>query len=147
VIQSIGKGGVVGSSQETKTRESLDWRHENAYLIPSNGGKAIGWIHIMKKNNESKNNNNMVDVVPPVVLMVFKIPALQQQQQSVDQPGTEHGDNPSFWPDQVRRECMTLLNQNKSDTKTTTATILPLSSSGTRRVREICKRISQEKQS
>ena len=41
---SVGKG-VIGSSDETKSRWKVDWTEGKAYFIPANGGKALGWLH------------------------------------------------------------------------------------------------------
>lgn len=41
---SVGKG-VIGSSDETKSRRNIDWTEGKAYFIPANGGKALGWLH------------------------------------------------------------------------------------------------------
>ena len=48
---SIGKG-VVGSADETATRTNLlDWNQgSSAWLVPQNGGKALGWVHIKDDN-------------------------------------------------------------------------------------------------
>lgn len=43
-LLSIGTG-IVGSSDEAKTRRFIDWKQGSAYFVPSNGGKALGWIH------------------------------------------------------------------------------------------------------
>ena len=44
VIKSIGKG-IIGSSDEESSRTNLDWEEGGVYLVPSNGGKAVGWVH------------------------------------------------------------------------------------------------------
>lgn len=44
-LKWIGKG-IIGSSDEEKSRTKMtDWKEGNFFLVPSNGGKAIGWIH------------------------------------------------------------------------------------------------------
>lgn len=43
-LLSIGKG-IIGSSDESKSRNEVNWNQGNAYMVPSNGGKALGWIH------------------------------------------------------------------------------------------------------
>lgn len=43
-IVSIGKG-IIGSSDEEKSRTNLDWKEGEVYLVPSNGGKAVGWLY------------------------------------------------------------------------------------------------------
>jgi hypothetical protein len=44
-ISSIGKG-IIGSQDEEKTRLPLnDWTAGSVIFVPSNGGKAVGWVH------------------------------------------------------------------------------------------------------
>ena len=43
-LMSIGTG-IIGSSDEAKSRQFVNWKQGYAYLVPSNGGKALGWIH------------------------------------------------------------------------------------------------------
>jgi hypothetical protein len=45
VISSIGKG-IIGSSDEENSRRPLpNWIEGKVFLVPSNGGKAVGWIY------------------------------------------------------------------------------------------------------
>eukprot|EP00532_Pseudo-nitzschia_australis_P008960 CAMPEP_0168165452 /NCGR_PEP_ID=MMETSP0139_2-20121125/1495_1 /TAXON_ID=44445 /ORGANISM="Pseudo-nitzschia australis, Strain 10249 10 AB" /LENGTH=236 /DNA_ID=CAMNT_0008082571 /DNA_START=338 /DNA_END=1048 /DNA_ORIENTATION=- len=45
ILQWIGKG-IIGSSDEEKDRIHLnDWTEGSVHFVPSNGGKAVGWIH------------------------------------------------------------------------------------------------------
>ena len=45
ILQWIGKG-IIGSSDEEKDRIDLnDWTEGSVHFVPSNGGKAVGWIH------------------------------------------------------------------------------------------------------
>jgi hypothetical protein len=62
ILQSIGKG-IIGSSDEEKSRKYLnDFTEGSVFLVPSNGGKAIGWIHTTttadNDSNDNSNNNN-----------------------------------------------------------------------------------------
>ena len=44
-LYSIGKG-IIGSQDEEKSRIPLhDWTNGSIIFVPSNGGKAVGWIH------------------------------------------------------------------------------------------------------
>jgi hypothetical protein len=44
-IRSIGKG-IIGSQDEERTRRPLDdWTDGSVIFVPSNGGKAVGWVH------------------------------------------------------------------------------------------------------
>ena len=44
ILRSVGKG-IIGSSDEQKSRTYLDWHEDGVYLLPSSGGKAVGWTH------------------------------------------------------------------------------------------------------
>ncbi|KAL3924553.1 MAG: hypothetical protein SGILL_000978 [Bacillariaceae sp.] len=86
VIQSIGTG-IVGSSDEEKSRKHLeDWKEGTVILVPSNGGKAVGWIHDYKGGDCGSNDNEARDGEAdaedasksnsgPAVLLMAKIPA------------------------------------------------------------------------
>ena len=44
-LRWIGNG-IIGSSDEEKSRKKMtEWTEGSFFLVPSNGGKAIGWIH------------------------------------------------------------------------------------------------------
>ena len=49
-LMSIGKG-IIGSSDEESSRAKLDWEEGCVYLVPSNGGKAVGWVHSTTTSN------------------------------------------------------------------------------------------------
>mmetsp|Transcript_31962 Transcript_31962/g.48305 ORF Transcript_31962/g.48305 Transcript_31962/m.48305 type:complete len:262 (+) Transcript_31962:107-892(+) len=70
-ILAIGKG-VIGSAEETGGRTKIDWKNGKAYLMPANGGKALGWVQTeqrkgTKSRQESKN-------FQPMILYNIKIP-------------------------------------------------------------------------
>lgn len=51
-LYSIGKG-IVGSQDEERRRNELkEWTQGQVFLVPSNGGKAVAWIH----NKDSSSN-------------------------------------------------------------------------------------------
>jgi len=57
-LRWIGKG-IIGSSDEEKSRkEMIEWTEGNVFLVPSNGGKAVGWIHSNADPNSSKTDTN-----------------------------------------------------------------------------------------
>jgi 4a-hydroxytetrahydrobiopterin dehydratase len=59
-IYSIGKG-IIGSSDEEKSRKCLtDWNAGTVVLVPSNGGKAVGWIYDKTKNGTADSNETSV---------------------------------------------------------------------------------------
>jgi hypothetical protein len=54
-IISIGRG-IYGSSMEEKGRVLMNWKDRGWYLLPSNGGISLGWIH--KHYTTATQNNN-----------------------------------------------------------------------------------------
>ena len=82
--------GIVGSSDEEKSRKKMtEWTEGNFFLVPSNGGKAIGWIHTTdnsststdaqkaKENNPNETTstaNKQSESYDLAVLYVAKIP-------------------------------------------------------------------------
>jgi len=43
-LKWIGEG-IIGSSDEEESRKKMiEWTEGNVFLVPSNGGKAVGWI-------------------------------------------------------------------------------------------------------
>ena len=69
VVKSVGRG-IIGSSNEAKSRMEEVWEERCAYLYPSNGGKAIGWVN---DKLESDKHLNVNDVTNDVVLYVVKV--------------------------------------------------------------------------
>ena len=69
IVKSVGKG-IIGSSKEEQSRTVEIWNEKCAYLYPSNGGKAIGWVN---DKLESDKDLNVNDVTNDVVLYVVKV--------------------------------------------------------------------------
>ena len=64
-VKSIGTG-IVGSAAEEKARTPVGWKAGGGYVIPSNGGKAVGWVCCTtrdEKNEESGVRSASVEVV------------------------------------------------------------------------------------
>ena len=54
--------GIVGSSDEEKSRKKMtEWTDGKFFLVPSNGGKAIGWIHTSGSDSASTHVQNEQD--------------------------------------------------------------------------------------
>lgn len=49
--------GIIGSSAEEESRQGLEWEEGNVYFTPSNGGKAVGWVHMVKEEPDTKPSN------------------------------------------------------------------------------------------
>ncbi len=69
IVKSIGKG-IIGSSNEEKSRMVEHWQERCAYFYGSNGGKAIGWVN---DKLDSDKNLDVSDVTNDVVLYVVKV--------------------------------------------------------------------------
>ena len=64
---AVGKG-IIGSSDEEKSRKKVDWNQGRAYLVPHNGGKAMGFVH--SKNSDAEEG----DPVGHAIMYTIKIP-------------------------------------------------------------------------
>lgn len=115
-LRWIGKG-IIGSSDEEKSRKILiEWTEGRLFLVPSNGGKAVGWIHASdgsdsthaatnndddytetSATNNKKNNNEGGGFA---VLFVAKIP-LGIMNQDQDDSGGTHNE----WTNQLIKSC------------------------------------------
>jgi len=56
-ILSIGKG-IFGSREEEQHRHQMHWSKGDAYFVPSNGGRAIGWINQSEVFDGNSYNEN-----------------------------------------------------------------------------------------
>lgn len=91
-LRSIGTG-IIGSSNEEQSRSDLDWQEGDVYLIPSNGGKAVGWIHMNRKTSSSgtsSSDDGKKDDMPApastghAILHICKIPLDQLKDVAFD---------------------------------------------------------------
>ena len=94
---TIGKG-VLGSRNETKSRQKVDWKEGTAWLLRENGGTALGWMH--SKNAEE-------DTAGHAVMYSIKIPL-----QKIDEKEEKNGNSPD-WVQTVIEIC----RQNLAETK------------------------------
>lgn len=72
-MRSIGKG-IIGSSDEEKSRKGMDWEEGGVYLIPSNGGKAVGWIHLTDSSKGDDDDSSKKKNVGHAELRIAKVP-------------------------------------------------------------------------
>ena len=62
-VKSIG-AGIVGSAAEEQARIPVEWKAGGGYVIPSNGGKAVGWVCTTKDDqDESGVGNASVEII------------------------------------------------------------------------------------
>jgi hypothetical protein len=101
ILKSIGKG-IIGSSDEEKTREDLDWKEGTVYLVPSNGGKAVGWLHGAKPAPSTSPRG--LAILNVIKIPLDKLPAEKLIEQSSSE--TE----PASWVDVVKFLCQKVLN-------------------------------------
>jgi hypothetical protein len=77
MLRSIGKG-IIGSRDEELSRTDLpDWTEGGLYFVPSNGGKAVGWIHntCSKLTGSQEDTSATEEPKGHVELIVGKIPS------------------------------------------------------------------------
>lgn len=76
ILQTLGTG-IIGSAAEESERKELNWKKRNAYYVPSNDGKAIGYVHTVPKHHTEGNilaqQEDRNGLVSPAVLKVLKI--------------------------------------------------------------------------
>lgn len=80
-IISIGRG-IYGSRMEEQERVLMNWKNKTWYLLPSNGGVSLGWIHKLKKitasdesNLEvSRHSNEQTHLNEDAVVLALKLP-------------------------------------------------------------------------
>jgi hypothetical protein len=56
-IYAIGQG-IVGSEAEESMRQTVAWKEGGVYLVPSNGGKAVGWVHKVVADKMTKESSS-----------------------------------------------------------------------------------------
>lgn len=137
-ISSIGKG-IIGSSDEENSRRPLpNWIQGKVFLVPSNGGKAVGWMYHHatqqkvkeddKSQQQQKQQNGMTDkdedaVIQsnsspngisggPAVMIVAKIPSTATTA-SKDGDEDEDKDDLPDWVQMVVQCCQEGLKLHK----------------------------------
>jgi hypothetical protein len=101
VLKSIGKG-IIGSSDEEKSRTALDWKEGMVFLVPS-GGKAIGWEHTAAHAVATHQQPSHA------VLFVIKIPQDQLPQERIELSDAEE----HSWVKVAQYHCQKALEQAK----------------------------------
>lgn len=75
MLRSIGKG-IIGSRDEELSRKDLpNWIEGGVYFVPSNGGKAVGWIHHTRSNQDDSTVNADKELKGHVELIIGKVPS------------------------------------------------------------------------
>ena len=65
-VKSIGTG-IVGSAAEEKARTPVGWKAGGGYVIPSNGGKAVGWVCCATKDDKIEESGARLASVEVVI--------------------------------------------------------------------------------
>jgi hypothetical protein len=74
-LYSIGSG-IVGSEAEEKNRTVMDqWEEGSVIYVPSNGGRAVGWIHKDEATKTPEGDATEERRGGPAILVIAKIPA------------------------------------------------------------------------
>ena len=66
-LKRIGSG-IVGSKAEEESRASLHWEEGNAYMVPSVGGRAVGFVYPSAERDKDEKEEPM-----SVAIYVFKV--------------------------------------------------------------------------
>ena len=152
ILKSIGTG-IVGSSDEENSRKVLNWKEGNIYLVPSNGGKAVGWFHTSSSdsndaeegqasedvtessaadeqqpsNNDKSKSNEPFSIEGHAVLNVIKIPmgSLEASSSAEDENRTANttNDEEPTWGELVLSVCSKALSDVQDQTETTAVTL------------------------
>ena len=151
-LRWIGKG-IIGSRDEEKSRKVMnDWNEGDVFLIPSNGGKAIGWVHTDARDrygddsassgdgtNEDGFGDNPTtsttnskgkhdETYGSAILYVAKIP-LGMLEKEDPQGSKTSKRNIQSWADQLVESCRDFLEPvDKEDNKTTDPSYFKFSS-------------------
>jgi hypothetical protein len=134
VLKAIGKG-IIGSADEENQRVALDWKQGDIVFVPSNGGKAVGWVHHdhaapsseegagedtstkLEKDHTAPLSEEGASTKPAghVVLQIAKVPVGQ----------TESSGNvvEGLWYDKIRDVCRKVLEAYKDSTLSTHTTL------------------------
>ena len=113
-IFSIGTG-IIGSSDEEKSRTRMDWKDGGIYLVPSNGGKAVGFVYHASDSSEQGSGH--------AELKIAKIP----QEMLIDSQGKESVVHFSkddaapyhrLWVNSLEEKCRDLLESERTQTPT-----------------------------
>jgi hypothetical protein len=122
-LRSVGTG-IIGSSDEENTRKILEWDEGGIYLVPSNGGKAVAWIHsagtkpagsAAPKEDSKEESELQAQTAPTVpvrghaILQIVKIPV---DAISTANPATQVG-----WVYILLQICQNILEKNKDSVK------------------------------
>jgi len=125
VLKGSGKG-IIGSGTEEKSRKVVPWLEGKAYLIPCNGGKALGWIYTESDSDEIKAH---------AILYTIKVPVsvLEEEEE-------EHEEEEIRWVQKVLKICNRTLSARKdreqiSDKETYTS--IPLAEIDSSTIREL----------
>mmetsp|Transcript_44712 Transcript_44712/g.50128 ORF Transcript_44712/g.50128 Transcript_44712/m.50128 type:complete len:327 (+) Transcript_44712:112-1092(+) len=107
ILQWIGKG-IIGSSDEEKGRKYLnDFTEGGVFLVPSNGGKAIGWIHTTTTDHGTttdENNNTATTAINSNVIDITeypKIPKSNDQEEEINTNNNNDGGRGDVLPIKV----------------------------------------------
>mmetsp|Transcript_25773 Transcript_25773/g.60426 ORF Transcript_25773/g.60426 Transcript_25773/m.60426 type:complete len:225 (+) Transcript_25773:145-819(+) len=105
ILRWIGQG-IIGSQDEEKSRKKLvEWTEGNVFLVPSNGGKAVGWIYARDGFRNTKTLTDRVEEQDNkgdsfAILYIAKIPM-----DVIDKAKQEPRENNHRWANQMVKCC------------------------------------------
>jgi len=154
VLKAIGKG-IVGSQQEERQRQRLEWKQGDMYLVPSNGGKAIALIHSSLGDDDTKSetqaSSSSSSTLPSstggghAILYICKIP-LSQASNSTDKDSSGGEDDAKEWHDIVKSTCQQALEnfQNENTQKENTLQYQRISEQDATLLKEALSKLNNE---
>jgi hypothetical protein len=114
-LRSIGQG-IIGSSDEEKSRKNLDWEEGDMYFVESNGGKAVGWTHNTKTDVDK---DSSAASTGHAMLQIVKIPLSRMTETLESHPSSDVSDR---WSAVFLRLCKeALINQKRGEGNQTAA--------------------------
>lgn len=93
-VKSIG-AGIVGSAAEEQARIPVGWKAGGGYVIPSNGGKAVGWVCMAKDDQDESSVGNAF-----VEIFVIKITPEELEAVHVEDDG---GESVKSWTEAIKK--------------------------------------------
>ena len=147
VLKSIANG-IVGSQAEQQARKLLPWKQGDVWFVPSNGGRAMGYVHVEKtnstinKDDEPTNSSSMKKDTPDATtssssiyatLVIVKIPVALVE--------TLNGDDETSqgWHSDVRHIARKILQTYGATTPDSSSQPLRLEEVDAQQIREALK--------
>lgn len=126
ILRWIGQG-IIGSQDEEKSRKKMvEWTEGKVFLVPSNGGKAVGWIYDSDRSHSTTTTTDGINDLYSIdskeyqneggnfaILYIAKIPldVLDKEQQ-------EPRESYQLWTHQLLECCQNGLRSHEKEKNT-----------------------------